>query len=173
MFGKYSITSGALLLTLAGSALADNTLDKSVDTTGEKFIKEAIQGNLAEVKVGQLAQEKGTNQGVIDYGAALAKDHERANQSAIHVAQQMSIIPPDEPDPRQQAEFKKLSAHTAEQFDRQFLKRMVKDHKEDISKYQKEAQQGGPAADYAKQTLPTLREHLKMAEDLERQKPAG
>jgi len=43
---------------------------------------------------------------------------------------------------------------------------MVKDHKEDIAKYQQEARQSGPAADYAKQTLPKLREHLRMAENL-------
>jgi len=44
---------------------------------------------------------------------------------------------------------------------------MVKDHQEDISRYEKESQLTGAAADYAKQTLPKLHEHLKTAEELE------
>ena len=36
----------------------------AAEAEGGKFIKEAIQGNLAEVKVGQLAQEKGASPGV-------------------------------------------------------------------------------------------------------------
>ena len=54
-----------------------------------------------------------------------------------------------------------------ESFDRQFIKDMVKDHKEDVARYEKESHKTGPAADYAKQTLPKLRAHLKMAEDLQ------
>ena len=45
----------------------------------------------------------------------------------------------------------------------------MKDHKEDIAKYQKEAGGSGPAADYAKAILPDLRKHLQTAERLERQ----
>lgn len=63
--------------------------------------------------------------------------------------------------------YTKLSALSGDHFDRQFIKDMVKDHQEDIAKYQKEASQGGPAADYAKQTLPKLCEHLKTAQELE------
>ena len=163
MIGKYIGATLALLVTLAGASLA-----WAADATGDKFIKEAIQGNLAEVKVGQLAQEKGASQGVKDFGATLATDHQTANQSATQVAQQMNVTPPGKPGMKQEAVYKKLSMLSGEQFDRQFIKDMVKDHKEDIAKYQQEAQQGGPAGSYAKQILPKLREHLKMAEDLER-----
>jgi len=163
MIGKYIVASLALLVSLTSASSA-----WAADATGDKFIKEAIQGNLAEVKVGQLAQEKGASQGVKDFGATLATDHEAANQNATQAAQQMNVTPPGKPGLKHEAVYKKLSALSGEQFDRQFAKDMVKDHKEDIAKYQQAAQQGGPAGDYAKQTLPKLREHLKMAQDLER-----
>ena len=163
MIGKYAASAAAALIALAGASQSH-----AADATGQKFIKEAIQGNLAEVKVGQLAQDKGSSQGVKDFGAALVKDHGMANQNATQAAQQMSVTPPDKPGMKQTAVYTKLSALSGEHFDRQFIKDMVKDHQEDIAKYQKEAGRSGPAADYAKQTLPKLREHLKMAQDLEK-----
>jgi putative membrane protein len=163
MVGKYAAVALALLVCLAGPSLTS-----AAEVKGGSFIKDAIQGNLAEVKVGQLAQEKGASPGVKEFGATLATDHQSANQSATQVAQQMNITPPDKPGLKQKAVYEKLALLSGDHFDREFIKSMVKDHKEDIAKYQQEIRQGGPAADYAKQTLPKLREHLKMAEDLER-----
>lgn len=170
MTGKYIVPTLALLISLAGGSLAS----AAEATTGDQFIKEAIQGNLAEVKVGQLAQEKGGSQDVKDFGNTLVNDHQSANEHATEAAQKMSVTPPDKPAMKQEATYKKLSMLSGEHFDREFIKDMVKDHQEDIAKYQQEAQQSGPAADYAKKTLPKLREHLKMAEKLERnEKVAG
>jgi putative membrane protein len=165
---RYSAAAGGLLLTLAGISVG-----WAAEGDSEKFIKEAIQGNLAEVQVGQLAQEKGSIQGVRDLGAMLAKDHQMANEKATEVAQHMSVMPPDKPGLKQKAVYDKLSHLSGAQFDREFTKAMVKDHQEDIAKYQKESQLTGAAADYAKQTLPKLHEHLKMAEQLEQSTKVG
>lgn len=162
MSGRSTGTAGALLLTVAGMSVG-----WAADDSGENFIKEAIQGNLAEVQVGQLAQEKGSIQGVRDFGAMLVKDHQLANEKAAEVAQHLSIAPPDKPGLKQKAVYDKLSHLSGARFDREFTKSMVKDHQEDIAKYQKESQLTGAAADYAKQTLPKLHDHLKMAEELE------
>jgi len=162
MSGRYNAAAGGLLLMLAGISVG-----WAADDSSAKFIKEAIQGNLAEVQVGQLAQEKGAIQGVRDFGAMLAKDHQMANEKATQVAQHLSVTPPDKPGLKQKAVYEKLSRLSGAQFDREFTKSMVKDHQDDIAKYQKESQLNGAAADYAKETLPKLHEHLKMAEELE------
>jgi predicted outer membrane protein len=47
-----AVSTMVLLVATATTALA-------ADRASEKFIKEAIEGNLAEVQVGRLAQEKG------------------------------------------------------------------------------------------------------------------
>jgi putative membrane protein len=161
MIGKYAVVAAGVLLSLAGTSLA-----AAADASGGKFMKEAIQGNLAEVKVGQLAQEKGATQGVKDFGAALVKDHGSANESAAQVAQQMKVTPPGKPNMKQTQVYDKLSKLSGDKFDQQFIKAMVKDHEEDIAKYERESHESGPAADYAKQILPALKSHLKMAEDL-------
>jgi putative membrane protein len=155
-----SAAGGALLLSVALAVAA-------ADTDNTKFIKEAIQGNLAEVEVGQLAQQRGATQGVKDFGAMLVKDHQMANEKAMQVAQQLSAQTPDKPDMKQRAVAQKLATLSGAKFDKEFADSMVKDHNEDIAKYQQEAQLSGPAGDYAKATLPKLHEHLKMAENLQ------
>jgi putative membrane protein len=134
------------------------------------FIKESIEGNLAEVKVGRLAQEKGVDQGVKEFGATLAKDHASANDKARQTARALGVPPPSEPGLKQKALYQELAALSASQFDPHFIQSMIKDHKEDIAKYEQEANSGsGPAADYAKTILPDLRKHLEMAERLQKQ----
>ncbi len=162
MCGRYKAATAGLLLTFTAISVG-----WGADDSGGKFIKDAIEGNLAEVQVGQLAQEKGSIQGVRDFGAMLVKDHQKANEQASEVAQHLSITPPDKPGLKQKAVYEKLSHLSGPQFDREFTRSMVKDHQEDIAKYQKESQLTGDAADYAKRTLPKLHEHLKMAEELE------
>ena len=167
MKSKLSLTAGAvaaiLALPLAFAA------DPASASAPDHFIKEAIQGNLAEVKVGGLAEQKGASQGVKDFGTTLSKDHATANDKAKEVAQTLGVAPPSEPSAKQKAMYKELDALSGEQFDKHFIRDAVKDHKEDIAKYEKEAGGSGPAADYAKSILPDLRKHLQIAERLEHQ----
>lgn len=146
----------------------------AAQTAPDHFIKDAIEGNLAEVQVGDLAQQKGASQGVKEFGAKLAHDHTAANEKAKQAAQSLGVTPPTKPGVKQAMMYHELSALSGEQFDRHFITGMVKDHKDDIAKYEKEAQSGsGPAAEYAKQILPDLRKHLNIAEHLEAQEKSA
>ncbi|MDQ2900502.1 MAG: DUF4142 domain-containing protein, partial [Acidobacteriota bacterium] len=51
---------------------------------------------------------------------------------------------------------------------RAYARDMVRDHKKDVAEFQKEANNGknDDIKNFASQTLPTLQEHLKMAEGL-------
>jgi putative membrane protein len=51
-------------------------------------------------------------------------------------------------------------------FDKSFARDMVADHKKDIAAYKKEAKQDDAAGHYAKDSPPTLQEHLDTAESL-------
>ncbi len=155
------------LLAVGASAILAAPLALAAGQSDQHFVKESIQGNLAEVDVGNLAQQKGETQGVKDFGAMLAKDHAAANEKAEQAAASLGMKSPSEPTAKEKADYKKLSALSGKKFDREFVRAMVKDHKEDIAKYQKEANGSGPAADYAKAILPDLQKHLQTAEQLE------
>lgn len=133
---------------------------------GKAFITKAIQGNLAEVQMGQLAQDKSQNPDVKSFGQQLVKDHNDANSKATAVANQIGVTPPEEPNKKQKAEYAKLSKLSGEAFDKQFATHMVMDHKKDIKQYQTDSKKKDPTAEYASQTLPTLQQHLETAQNL-------
>jgi len=155
-------------LLLAACALACTGLAAAAATDGKDFLQEAIQGNLGELKVGALAQQKGQSQDVKDFGAVLEKDHAAANSKAIAAAKSLDVTVPSEPGAEQKKVYQTLSDLSGKQFDERFIQDMVEDHVKDIKKYSEEASQGsGPAASYAQQVLPKLRKHLSMAKRIQ------
>ena len=154
----------------SASAVPAETQGTKASRADETFIKKAMEGDLAEVNMGKLAQEKAQSEGVKDFGKMLEQDHGEHSQKVQSKAQELGVTPPQEPNTTQKSVYDRLSKLSGAQFDNQFVKAMVTDHKEDIAKYEKEAKSKGPLADFAKETLPTLEHHLKTAESLAKQK---
>jgi putative membrane protein len=138
------------------------------ESAGQKFLAHAIQGNLAEVAMGQLAEQQGASADVKAFGQRLQKDHSDANTKAIAAANAMSVTPPTAPTRKQEAEHDRLAKLSADKFDREFARHMVMDHKKDIAEYTKASKMkgGDQAASYAADTLPTLQSHLETAQGL-------
>lgn len=137
----------------------------------QHFLTEAIQGDLAEVNIGKLAQEKGTADDVKQFGQMLQQDHGEHLKKAEQIAQQMGVAPPNSPNAKQQATHDKLEKLSGSAFDKEFKQAMVKDHNEDIAKYRREAKSKGALGEFAQETIPTLEKHLKQAHSLGRQAP--
>ena len=96
-----TLAAGIIVAAVSSSAFAQGA--------DQKFIKEAIEGNLAEVQMGQLAQQNGQSQGVKDFGQMLVTDHGQANTKAQSVAQSMNVTPPTQPNAKQKKEYDKMS----------------------------------------------------------------
>ncbi len=161
MLRHFSVCATALAL-LTGVALAEAT-----EAPGARFIVKAVQGNLAEMQMGQLAQQNGQSQEVKAFGQTLQQDHSAANQKATAVAQQLGIPAPTEPNKKQKADYAKMARTTGAAFDKAFAQHMVMDHKKDIAEYKKAASmKNDPAVGYASETLPTLQTHLETAQSL-------
>ncbi len=132
------------------------------------FMTKAAQGGLAEVQMGQLAQQNGQSQEVKDFGQRMVTDHSKANDQLKEVAQQENVTLPTSPSSKDQAEYNKMSKLHGEAFDKAYAKMMVADHKKDIAEFKREASSGNDpqVKNFASQTLPTLQEHLQMAEKM-------
>ena len=131
-----------------------------------QFLRQTIQGDNSEIQLGQLAESQGASQGVKDFGRTLEQDHAQARDQAAQVAKQVGVTPPQTMMPEAKQEKAKLSRLHGAAFDREFARYMVDDHKKDIRKFEQQAAGRGPTAQLARQTLPTLKKHLKMAESL-------
>ena len=161
---KIQLSTAAVVLMGTLTGFAAHADDKG---KGDEFIKEAIQGNLAEQKVGKLAQEKGQSQGVKAFGAHLEKDHAAANKNAMEAARSLGVTPPTEPNQKQKDIYDKLSKLSGSEFDKEFVKDMVKDHKKDVHEYTEHSKAMDASGTYAKETLPHLKQHLQEAESLQ------
>jgi putative membrane protein len=180
----HKIAASVVALALVSAAPAALAETQKPTTTGtmaapkaskadQAFIKKAIEGNLAEVKIGQLGQQKGASAEVKTFGQMLATDHGAANDKAMAAAQAAGVSPPTAPSSKQQKTYDSLAKLSGEKFDQRFAADMVQDHKADVAEYTKAAKGTGPVADYAKAALPTLKEHLQKAEALEKDVKAG
>jgi putative membrane protein len=132
------------------------------------FYKHAAEGGIAEVELGNLAQQKSTNPSVKDYGAMMVKDHSAANEKFKGIAASKNISLPTSPSVGQMATKAKLEILSGEAFDKSYIKGMIKDHKEDIALFKKEAATGKDpdAKAFAAATLPTLQAHLKKIQSI-------
>jgi putative membrane protein len=167
MTRNFIIAAGvAAALVLPGAAFAQSNQNRQVDSATKKFITGAIQGDLAEIDVGKLAQEKGTDPSVKEFGQMLVKDHGAHKEKAEQLAKQMGVEPPSGLSVTQKTTYLKLKVLSGATFDRSFANSMVKDHQADIKKYQKQSGKKDQTGAFAKETLPTLQEHLKKAQEV-------
>ncbi len=144
-------------------------------TTDTQFAKKAAQGGMAEVKMGQLAQQKGTADSVKKFGARMVEDHSKAGDELKQAASQSNITLPTDMSAKDKATYDMLSKLSGAAFDRAYARDMVRDHEEDIADFNKESNGGhNPAVkDFATQTLPTLQDHLKEAKEMRQNVAAG
>ena len=84
------------------------------------------------------------------------------------LASQKSVTLPTELDAKHKAMHDKLSKLSGAGFDKAYMSHMVTAHKEAVALFEREAKNGtdAEAKSFAEKTLPTLREHLKMAQDV-------
>lgn len=167
--------TGITLIGTAALALLCVTASQAAGRLGAQdrtFIMKAAQGGTTEVQLGQLAVSKSDGRRVQQFGQRMIQDHSAANNKLMTVAANFGIQLPS--DPRRamgadgRATYDQLSALHGDQFARAYMNDMVRDHHKDIALFQREARYGRNAQvrQFARNTLPTLENHLAMAEPL-------
>jgi putative membrane protein len=138
------------------------------DSPDSAFYKHAAEGGLAEVELGNLAQQKSQNPSVKDFGAMMVKDHSAGNDKLKSVAASKNITLPTSPSAAQMATKAKLKVLSGESFDKSYIKGMVKGHQDTIAEFKKEASSGQDpdAKAFAQATLPTIQMHLKTIQSI-------
>jgi putative membrane protein len=154
-----------------GAYAADKKGDSKLSGGDRNFITEAAEAGHAEVELGKIAQQNGASQAVKDFAARMVADHGKANQELASIAKGLGVTPPMQPGSKHQADAKKMMKLKGADFDREYAEHMVKDHEKTVSLFEKQSKNGdaGELKAFASKTLPTLQEHLKMAQDLKKQ----
>ena len=154
--------------TAASSSMNNNSASAQKATKADqRFLTEAIEGDMAEVNMGKLAQQNGQSEDVKQFGQMLQTDHGQHLQQAQQMAQQMGVTAPSGPNAKQKKAYDRLSKEKGARFDKEFARMAVMDHKQDIAKYEREAKSKSTLAQFAQQTVPTLQKHLQTAQSIE------
>ncbi|HVZ24304.1 MAG TPA: DUF4142 domain-containing protein, partial [Vicinamibacterales bacterium] len=129
--------------------------------------KEAAIGGMTEVELGNLAKEKASSDDVKQFGDRMVTDHSKANDELKSWASSNNVTLPTELDAKHKAVRDRLSKLSGAAFDKAYMRDMVQDHKEDVAKFKHEstAAHNPDLKAWAGQTLPTLQDHLKLAQD--------
>ncbi len=135
----------------------------------ETFVKKAAQTNLAEIQAGQMAEEKGTTTAVKQLGQAMIADHTKMNDELKQLAQQQGFSVPNSVAADEKQEQQQLQKLSGAQFDQQFAKEEVEDHRTAIQEFMQEVQttQDPALRQLAQSAVPVLQKHLQMAQHAE------
>jgi putative membrane protein len=98
-------------------------------------------------------------------------DHGKANEELKTLATNKGVQLPTALEGKHKKTVDRLSKLSGEEFDRQYMQAMVNDHKEDVEKFQREADKGKDpdVKQFANKQLPVLKKHLEMARAADRQ----
>lgn len=168
---------GALALNLGalGAVSAENKIEAgtgtgaTVSAADKSFMMDAAAGGMAEVELGMLARDTGQSADVREFAQRMIEDHGKANNELRGLAQKKGANLPADLLPKHRNAKDQLAKLTGPTFDKKYLQQMIKDHEATVALFEREAMDGKDVdvIAWAKQTLPTLRAHLKMARECE------
>ena len=158
-----AIVVGTMLAMGAGSAFAQAPAKANPD---QEFVTEAAKGGMAEVELGKIASEKGSSPEVKSFGQRMVDDHVRAGEELKTLARNKSITLTADIDAKDKALRDRLLKLSGDGFDRAYMAAMLDDHRKDVYGFRIEARSGKDpdVKAWAAKTLPTLTEHLKLAQ---------
>ena len=173
MARRFLIQTGGVLtsvMLMLGIATAAEQQQLKNNSPAHHFLTEAAQGSVAEVTLGKMAAEKGENAAVKDFGNRMVRDHSKAIEEAKVLATTAGVPLPTEMSEEAKALQQRLNNLAGVEFDRAYMDEMVNDHKKDIAAFEKQAEDGQNAQvkEWAKKMLPTLKEHLNLAQSAEK-----
>jgi putative membrane protein len=128
------------------------------------FIQMAGSLGLLQVKLGKLAEEKGSSSVVRDFGKRMVADYTKANEEFAAGAKQAAYPAPVMLRQHQQV-LERFVRTGRSSFDKNYMAEMVNDHGEAVHLFQQESEAGRVASlkQLASRMLPTLQQHLSLA----------
>jgi putative membrane protein len=135
----------------------------------QAFVSQAMEGGVAEVQLGQLAQEKSQSSDVQQFGKKMVSDHTQMGEKWLKpVAKQMGVNEPKGPSKKDKKLIEKLQGLSGPQFDTEYIQAMLKDHKKDLKDFQNETQmaQDPTVKQIAQQGSNIIQQHLQLIEQI-------
>ena len=148
---------------------ADHPVPSKVATAAD-FVPMAAIGNTFEIQSSNLALQKSKSAAIRDFATKMGEDHSTA---AANLDQAVARSPsgPQVPlglDARHEDLLRQLDVSNTPDFDALYVKMQTEAHDEAIALFEAYSNNGpdGPLKDFAAKTLPTLKKHRRMIDDI-------
>jgi len=137
--------------------------ESTLSTADRDFVLAAAQGGMTEVKLGELAAQKGTRDEVKAFGRLMVKDHTVINGDLKVLAAQKDVTLPGILDAEHQGIVDQLASLTGTAFDDAYVAGMIKDHEMDAKAFNAEsaATKDADIKSFVDKSIPIVAEHLR------------
>jgi putative membrane protein len=128
------------------------------------FIQKASSVGLLQVKLGQLAEKKGTSPAVVEFGKRMVADYSKANEELKAAAKAAGFAAPVLLRQDQQT-FELFTRTGRSSFDKNYMAKMVAQHREEVRLFQGQSAGGRIQSlkQLASRMLPEMEQRLSLA----------
>jgi putative membrane protein len=128
-------------------------------------MRRLAQADMAEVAAGKVAAQKATHPEVKKFAEHMVDEHSKMLEEGSKLAQAKGMKPPSGPDKKHQEAVQKLEKLSGDQFDRQYMQQMVRDHQDALRLAEKAAKDAKDPElkAHAEKGAPHIKEHLAQA----------
>jgi putative membrane protein len=149
-------------------------LAASVSQADEGFVTQAAIGGLAEVEMGKLAKQRASSPNVRKFAGRMVADHEKANRELEKIAGRQGVALPAALDDEHKGKLDDLRKESGDAFDRSYMRMQVAGHEKMEALLEDEIKSTRDEAlkSFAEKMLPTVQEHHRMAEDIQKKMTA-
>ena len=105
----------------------------------KKFVAAATQGDINEIKLSELAQQKATNPAVKAYADKMVAEHKKMFWSVAPFADSWGVALATDLDDDHKSVYKKLDGLSGADFDKEYIDHMVSDHSKALDAFTDEA----------------------------------
>jgi len=123
---------GIAVLSMTAKVNAQSDDDK-------KFLANAAQSDVNEIKLSQLAEQKATDPAVKAFAQKMVAEHNKMSMSMQPFAASWGVTPTTDMDADHQKEYDKLNGLSGADFDKEYIDQMVSDHANALDAFTTEA----------------------------------
>lgn len=159
-----------LAAALAALSIAHVVVAADLSHKDEKYMAKTAHGLISEVAMGNMAQKNAADERVKQFGKRMVDDHGKDLENLKQLARQKKVTLPDDMDSGQKKELDKLGKLSGKDFDKEYVKYEVKDHKEDVEDQAKEMKSTSDPdlKKYATAAHDTVSKHKEVVDELHR-----
>jgi putative membrane protein len=160
--------SAATWLLAMTMGIAQGVAAQAGTHTDAAFVRDACAAGATEVQAGQLALSQARNPALQGFAATMVQDHGATDDALRGLAQRKGYGMARGPTPTQKKVLDDLKSLHGDAFDAKYAQMMLHDHHQIVALFTREANSGQDTdlKVFASKTLPTLQQHLSMAQAL-------